>query len=215
MKLAKKYAPKTWDELVGQPDLVETVNRFRPQGLAGRAYVLAGASGVGKTSAADLLASEVADVWGITSFDDPSELKAEVLDKIKREYSLSPPMGKGVAYICNEIQGARTDQVRRLLGLTDTKTMPRWVTWIFTMSQVGQLQLFDKCEDAWPLLSRCERLPVRSTGLELDFALRARQIAQAENMDGQDLSRYVDLVKRCRCSMRAVLHAIESGGVLP
>ena len=48
----------------------------------------------------------------------------------------------------------------------------------------------------------------------LAFAVRARQIAQQEQLDGQALDVYVRLVRDCGCNMRKVLQRIEAGEML-
>ena len=48
----------------------------------------------------------------------------------------------------------------------------------------------------------------------LAFAVRARQIAQQEQFDGQPLDAYVRLVRDCGCNMRKVLQQIEAGEMI-
>jgi hypothetical protein len=78
----------------------------------------------------------------------------------------------------------------------------------------GQLRLFDKSDDASPLLSRCTCLTLKSSGLELDFAIRAREIARKAGLDGAPLEDYVRLFKSCNCNFRDGLNRIESGELL-
>jgi DNA polymerase-3 subunit gamma/tau len=54
--LARKWRPKTFDEVVGQPTLVRTLRNALSSGRIGHAFLLSGARGVGKTTTARILA---------------------------------------------------------------------------------------------------------------------------------------------------------------
>ena len=64
------------------------------------------------------------------------------------------------------------------------------------------------------MLSRCTVLTLKSSGLELDFAIRAKEIARAEKLDGGDLSAYIARSKASDCNFRELLNAVESGELL-
>ena len=214
MNLAHKHKPKCWAEVVGQDAALAVLDRLRQSGsLGGRAYWLSSDSGQGKTAIADLVAQEVAgESWAINVYDDPSQLTAEELESIRRHY-FQRTIGKGVAYICNEAHGLRRDQVRKLLGLTDTGRIPQWCVWCFTTTRHGQQTLFEGMDDTSAMLSRCVILPMRHSGLELAFALRARAIAQENCLDGAPIQAYIGLAKACRANFREMLCQIESGAL--
>ena len=69
MQLYEQYRPRSFDELVGQECVKQRVAVLRNRGLAGRVFWLYGASGTGKTSAARLIAAEVADDWAVIEID--------------------------------------------------------------------------------------------------------------------------------------------------
>jgi len=214
MSLAHKYKPKRWEDVVGQDAALAVLDRLRQSGgLGGRAFWLSADSGQGKTAISDLIAEEVAgDPWAINVYDDPSQLTADELERIRRD-CFQRPISKGVAYVVNESHGLRRDQVRKLLGLTDTGRIPSWCVWCFTTTRRGQQTLFEGIDDTGPMLSRCVILPMRHTGLELSFALRAREIAQTENLDGAPLEAYLRLAKACRHNLREMLSVLESGAL--
>jgi len=54
--LARKWRPRTFDEVVGQPTLTRTLKNALASGRIGHAFLLSGARGVGKTTTARILA---------------------------------------------------------------------------------------------------------------------------------------------------------------
>jgi len=86
--------------------------------------------------------------------------------------------------------------IRQLLVLLER--LPRHVVVVFTTTTEGQDSLFEDCDDASPLLSRCLRLDLARRDLAKAFAARAKQIAEAEGLDGQPIERYVRLAQTHR-----------------
>jgi len=215
MNLAEKYKPKCWADVAGQDAALDVLNRLRESGgLGGHAFWLSAESGQGKTAIADLIAQEVAgESWAISIYDDPSQLTAEELENIRRHLG-HRVIGKGMAWIVNEAHGLRRDQVRKLLGLTDTGRIPQWCVWCFTTTRKGQKSLFEGIDDTSAMLSRCVVLPMRPDGMEFAFAVRARKVVKAENRDGQPLEAYMELAKACKCNLREMLCRIEAGAMI-
>src|SRR5258706_12707858 len=54
--LARKYRPQTFDEIVGQEHVTRTLKNAITQGRLHHAFLFTGARGVGKTTAARILA---------------------------------------------------------------------------------------------------------------------------------------------------------------
>jgi DNA polymerase-3 subunit gamma/tau len=54
--LARKYRPKTFQELIGQEAMVRTLKNAFASGRIAQAYMLTGVRGVGKTTTARLIA---------------------------------------------------------------------------------------------------------------------------------------------------------------
>lgn len=205
-QLAEQYRPKTWAEVIGQDKIKSKVDTLRQRGLAGRGYWINGPSGMGKTTIARLIAAEVADDWQTEEIDSHT-LTPKAIDDLERDCSMRP-MGRGRCMIVNEAHGLNKASVRRLLTFFDR--LKPWVTLIFTTTTEGQ-QVFEELDDGGPLLSRCTKLQLAKQGVAPLLAKRAREIAQAEGLDGQPEAKYLKIIQDERMNMRSVLQRIESG----
>src|SRR5664279_2717033 len=65
--LARKYRPQRFSELVGQEHVARTLSNAIEQGRVHHAFLFTGARGVGKTSAARILAKSLCCVQGPTT----------------------------------------------------------------------------------------------------------------------------------------------------
>lgn len=213
MQLNEKYRPTTFSQVVGQEKVVKSIELLRSRGgLGGRAFLLIGQSGTGKTTIGRLIAQEVADVGATEEVDAESLTPARILE-LERRASGKVLWGRGGwAVICNECHGLSAAAIRQLL--VTLERIPSHVVWIFTTTNDGAENLFDKRIDASPLTSRCVEFKLSRQGLTAAFARRAQEIAVAEGLDGQPIKAYERLLKDSRNNLRTALSAIERGAML-
>lgn len=206
MQLFKQYRPKTLSEVAGHLQQIETIKRLgKATGLAGRAFWLVGASGIGKTTLAGIVAADVADALNVIEIDASDATPAR-LDDVERDCrSLAIGDKPGRAVIINESHGLRKDSVRKLLVILER--VPSHVVWIFTTTVDG-MDSFDGI-DSGPLLSRCTILNLKPD--RQAFASRAKMIADSSGLGGAPLAEYVRLAEFCKDNLRAMLNQIETG----
>jgi DNA polymerase III gamma/tau subunit len=200
-------------DVIGQDKVIGRIQALAQRGsLSGRAYWLSGQSGTGKTTIARLISQDVADPFLIQEVDASALTIAQLKDLETESQLKGFGERSGRAFIVNEAHGLRKDVIRQLL--VTLERIPPHVVWVFTTTVEGQEALFEDYDDASPLLSRCLRLDLARRDLTRTFAERAKQIAQAENLDGKPIEQYVRLVQTRRQNFRAVLQAIEAGEML-
>ena len=207
--LYEKYRPQSFEDVVGQDKAIARIRQIASRGVGGRAFWISGKSGTGKTTLAWIIARQVAGEGAIRELDagDCTPAKIREIESDMRFISMFEPGGH--AFIVNEAHGLRKDAIRQFLVLLER--LPGHTCIIFTTTFEGEDRLFEDDIDSSPLMSRCIRVPLTSQGLAKVFAAKAKQIAQAEGLDGKSLSDYEKLVYKHKCNLRAVLQEIDAG----
>jgi replication-associated recombination protein RarA len=207
------YRPTEWSQLIGHSKLKLAIQRMTKRGsLGGRAFIISGASGIGKSTSAYLVAQDVCDPDNIVEINATVVTPKMVQDWAKTQGQLLIGSKPGRAIIINECHKMRTDCVTLLLEvLEDVKGH---VVWIFTTQGHGkQMGLFDD-DDSGALESRCVKFALKATDYRIHFAKHAMAIAEKEDLGGAVFQKYLDAADKTECNLRAMLSMVEAGEFL-
>jgi len=210
MRLSEKYRPACWSDIVGQDKALAKINRLRANGLGGRAFLIVGHSGSGKTSIARLLCAEVDPTGWATEELDAERLTPARLAEIERRTASRPLGGGGHALIVDETHAMSAAAVRQWLVATDP--IPEHVIWCLTTTRNGEESLFGN--ETGPFTSRCEVISLTRQGVTQPIAELLQRKAILEILDGQPLSAYVRLINDCKGNVRQAYAEIEGGRML-
>ena len=202
--LVEKYRPVCLEDIVGQDAIKQRLAFIRDtQGLLGQAFWLCGPPGLGKTTAGRIVVDTVQQHWDRHEID-AADLN---LDTIRgwEEKCRSKPMGcDGWGFLINEAHNLRPAIAERLLTTLEKPTVVKNSVWVFTTSQKS---LFGGA-----FSSRLDEFEFRSgEQVVLSWAIRLREIARLENLDGRPLEDYITMFRRCDCNPRAALRLIGRG----
>lgn len=214
--LHERYRPKSWPDVIGQDKVTSYLAKLETDGkLIGKAYLLTGKSGCGKTSIARIIARKVSDPMYTAEFD-AGELTPATLRNIEEELHYRPMGCLARCFIVNEMHGLRKDSGRILNRLLESPFLGDGApaVWVFTTTKAGQMEFEDTSLEATPVLSRCIHLPLAERGIADAAAAWLQKVAQAENLDGQPVAVYKKLFYDKGSNFRAALGAIESGAML-
>ncbi len=195
--LARKWRPQSLADMVGQQHIARVLtNSIRTERIA-HCYLFTGVRGVGKTSAARILAKalncvhgptptpcnecprcrEIADARSLDVYeiDGASNRGIDEVRQIIENVRYQPAAARFKVYIIDEVHQVTRDAFNALLKTLEEP--PPFAKFILATTEVHRLPE--------TILSRCQRFDFRRIGVQ-DIHERLRQIAEAEGLNITD-----------------------------
>ena len=195
--LYRKWRPKTFADVVGQPHVTETLKNELITGRVAHAYLFTGSRGTGKTTCAKIFAKAVnclhpidgnpcgeceicrgiedESIMDVTEMDAASNRKIEDIRDLLEEIRYTPAQAKYRVFIVDEVHMLTTEAFNALLKTLEEP--PSYVIFILATTEPHKLPA--------TILSRCQRFDFHRVTPQA-ICERLRYIAQQEGGDLDD-----------------------------
>lgn len=200
--LARKYRPQTFEDLLGQDALVQTLTNAIQNNRLHHAYILTGIRGVGKTTTARLIARAInctgPDGKGgptihpcgecenckaiaadrhidVIELDAASKTGVDDMREILDGVRYKPTMARYKVYIIDEVHMLSKSAFNALLKTLEEP--PAHVMFIFATTEIRKVPV--------TILSRCQRFDLQRISIETLVKLFHKVLA-AENIESED-----------------------------
>ncbi len=197
--IARKWRPPTFDDLVGQRHVAQTLQNAIRSGRLGHAFLFTGPRGVGKTSAARILAKALnctatpgpnpnpcgacGSCQGIATgtsvdvveIDGASNNGVDEVRELRENVKYLPASSRSKVYIIDEVHMLSTPAFNALLKTLEEP--PAHVKFVFATTEAHKLPA--------TILSRCQRFDFRRIPFD-EVAGRLRRITDAEGIRASD-----------------------------
>jgi len=216
---ARKYRPGTFDDVIGQPHVVQTlVNAMTTKRIA-QAYLFSGTRGVGKTTVARLLAkalncekgptgmpcgtcvscTEIAQGHSVDvmEIDGASNTSVDDVREIRENVKFTPFKGAYRVYIIDEVHMLSNSAFNALLKTLEEP--PSHVVFIFATTEIHKIPA--------TILSRCQHYNFRRIG-KAEITARLRHVAEQDGISIEERSLAV-LARASEGSMRDGLSLLD------
>lgn len=195
--LYRKWRPKTFSDVVGQPQVTVTLRNELKSGRISHAYLFTGSRGTGKTTCAKILAKAVnclhpvdgdpcgkceicrgiddGSVMDIVEIDAASNNGVDNIRTLREEANFTPAAAKYRVYIIDEVHMLSVGAFNALLKTLEEP--PPHVIFILATTEVHKLPA--------TILSRCQRFDFHRIPPK-DIAARLSYVTEHENASIDD-----------------------------
>lgn len=191
--LYRKYRPKSFDEVVGQKVIVQTLKNAVENNIVNHAYLFTGPRGTGKTSVAKILAKTIncehlndltpcnncvnctqinsKQSIDIIEIDAASNNGVDEIRELKSKVNLVPSIGKYKIYIIDEVHMLTTGAFNALLKTLEEP--PEHIVFVLATTEPHKIPT--------TILSRCQRFDFKKIH-ENDIYNRLKEISNLEQI---------------------------------
>ena len=195
--LYRKYRPQTFDDVVGQQTVTQTLKTQLQKDQLSHAYLFTGSRGTGKTSCAKILAKAVnclqsvdgnpcncceacrsidsGSCMDVLEIDAASNNGVDNVRDLRDDAIYSPSQVKKRVYIIDEVHMLSISAFNALLKIIEEP--PEHLLFILATTELHKVPA--------TILSRCQRFSFRRISQE-DIAARLQFVAYQENIDMDD-----------------------------
>lgn len=133
-----KYRPETWDEVIGQDVVVESLTALLEKGHT-HAFLITGPMGCGKTTIGRLIAKEVgcAMQWGFTELNAGNDRGIDTIRSLNKTIMSAPLEGKALVYLIDEAHRITKDAAEALLKTVED--CPEHAYFVLSTSEPSKL----------------------------------------------------------------------------
>ncbi len=210
--LARKWRPQTFEEVIGQEHITQTLKNAISANRLSHSYLFSGPRGIGKTTTARILAKALncekgpltqpcnkcdfcreisqSSSFNVLEIDGASNRGIDEVRELREKAKYLPAGTKYKVYIIDEVHMLTTEAFNALLKILEEP--PSHLIFIFATTQPYKVPL--------TILSRCQRFDFRLLSLE-NILKRLKEICEVEQFKVDKESLFL-IARRAEGSMR-------------